>query len=365
MSTSTPPAPGGIIGRPDMSRPSRRRILTASLASASAAALVACGQDSASSAPSASAPGTPQGAAGTETAQTSQTASAAATGAAAQADSGSPSLEELSATVPGLFQQAAYEDAQTATSLPYNIYLPEGYETSGKSYPLVLYIADSSLAGKEVTAPLGQYGALIWAAPTEQAKHETIVVVPTYPEVILDDHDGYTMTDYVEMTQRLVTSLLDQYPVDRGRVYGTGQSMGCMTVMYLASQHADLFSAVMLVSGQWDPSQLQGLSSQAFWYFAAAGDSKASQGQKDVQALLDSASVPYASATWDATWDDQQTRTAAEELLAQDEEHLFVSFEEGTVLTANPVSDMEHMASFEPAYRVGAAREWLLGRTRS
>ncbi|BDA63573.1 alpha/beta hydrolase-fold protein [Actinomyces capricornis] len=357
MSTSTPSAPGLPDGRPHPSRPPRRHVLALSLASASAAALAACGQGSSSAASSAaSAPGPSQGATGTGAAATEPAATMEA--------SASPTLEELAATVPGLFRQAAYEDAQTSKTLPYNIYLPEGYEASGESYPLVLYIADSSLAGQEVTAPLGQYGALIWAAPSEQARHKAIVVVPAYPEVVLDDHDGYTLTDYVEMSQRLVASLVEEYPVDRARVYGTGQSMGCMTVMYLAAQHADLFTALMLVSGQWDPSQLQGLTGQDFWYFAAAGDSRASQGQEDVRALLDSASVPYASATWDATWSDEQTRGAAEELLAQDQDHLFVSFEEGTVLSANPVSEMEHMASFEPAYKVGAAREWLMGRRR-
>ncbi|MCZ9339283.1 hypothetical protein NGM37_16035, partial [Streptomyces sp. TRM76130] len=78
---------------------------------------------------------------------------------------------------------------------------------------MVLYIADSSLVGQDVTAPLDQYGALIWASEEDQALHESLVLVPEFPEVILDDHGSFTMTDYVEMTKRLVEAVAEKYSV--------------------------------------------------------------------------------------------------------------------------------------------------------
>ena len=44
----------------------------------------------------------------------------------------------------------------------------------------------------------------------------------------------------------------EEYAVDTDRIYGTGQSMGCMTTLILASEFPDLYAACMFVDGQWD-----------------------------------------------------------------------------------------------------------------
>ena len=240
--------------------------------------------------------------------------------------------------------------------------MPDGYDAS-KSYPLVLYIADSSLVSQDVTAPLSQYGALIWASAGEQAKHESIVLVPEYPSVIIDDHGGYTTTEYVEMTTCLLDSVTSEYSVDTDRIYGTGQSMGCMTVMYLAAQHPDLFAAELFVSGQWDISQLGGLTTEKFFSIAVGGDEKASAGQIEVENMLEDAGVSYQTATWDATWSAERFATEAARLFAAGDSVNFATFSTGTVLetpgaSSSPVGG-EHMASFEPAYKITALRDWL------
>lgn len=233
---------------------------------------------------------------------------------------------------------------------------------------MVVYIPDSSLVGDDATAALSQYGAPVWASESEQAKQESIVVVPAYPEVILDDHDAFTMTEYVEMTARLVESLTTEYAVDPDRVYGTGQSMGAMTTMYLAAQYPDLYAAELIVSGQWDISTLSGLAGETFVYTAAAGDEKASIGQTDVESMLDDAGVSYSTATSDATWSAEQSATAAAELLASGDTAYFATFAEGTVLEAGGSSGGmggEHMASFQPAYEITALRDWLFQQSAS
>ncbi|MFF0988806.1 carboxylesterase family protein [Kocuria nitroreducens] len=311
---------------------------------------------------------------------TDTSAAAAASTATATANSGtsdsatssaqeSADLETLVAEVTEKFDQATYTDSGTGRSLPYNIYLPEDYDAS-TSYPLVLYIADSSLVGQDVTAPLSEYGALIWASDSEQAKQESIVIVPEYPEVIIDDHGSYTTTDYVEMTARLVADVGENYSVDTDRVYGTGQSMGCMTVMYLAAQHPELFAAELLVSGQWDAGDLANLTGEKFLYFAAAGDENASGGQTDVQGLLDEAGVGYGTTTLDATAPAGDQEAAITELVADGNTANFATFTTGSVLEAagsDASSGMggssEHMASFQPAYEIAAARDWLLAQS--
>jgi predicted peptidase len=280
----------------------------------------------------------------------------------------SPTLETLVSEVQGDFQQFVYTDPGTGQSLPYNLYLPEDYDPS-QSYPLVLYIADSSLVGQDVTAPLSQYGALIWAGEDEQAEHESIVLVPEYPEVIIDDHGTHTTTEYVDMTARLVESVSSEYGVDPDRVYGTGQSMGCMTVMYLAARYPDLFAAELFVSGQWDVGDLGNLAGETFFYIAAGGDENASGGQADVQSMLDDAGVPYGTATWDATWSAERYAQAAAELFSAGDDINFATFAEGTVLEGNGSAsgpmNSEHMASFQPAYEIEALRDWLFEQSAS
>ena len=57
------------------------------------------------------------------------------------------------------FKQLTFNDTQTGKTMEYNLLVPEGAE-AGEKLPLVLFMADASTAGKEVTAPLTQgYGA--------------------------------------------------------------------------------------------------------------------------------------------------------------------------------------------------------------
>lgn len=288
------------------------------------------------------------------------------TGAATTASETSPDLSALVSEVQGTFQQFVYSDSQTGASLPYNLYLPPDYDPT-RSYPLVLYVADSSLVGQDVTAPLSQYGALIWASDSEQAKHPSIVLVPEYPSVIIDDHGSYTTTEYVDMTARLVEAVSSDYSVDPDRIYGTGQSMGAMTVMYLAAQQPDLFAAELIVSGQWDVSTLANLASERFIYAAAAGDERASAGQAEVESMVAAASVPYSTLTLDATSAATELTEAAAAMLSEGNSANFVTFAAGTVVAASGSggggTSSEHMTSFQPTYQIAALRDWLFAQT--
>lgn len=41
----------------------------------------------------------------------------------------------------------------------------------------------------------------------------------------------------------------------------------------------------------------------------------------------------------------------------------FATFTAGTVMTANPGISSEHMASFEPTYKIAALRDWLFAQS--
>ncbi len=239
--------------------------------------------------------------------------------------------DTLIATYAGKFEQKTYSDSGSGLSITYNLYLPEGYDASG-SYPMVVFIGDSSCAGNDAAVSLTQgRGGLVWAAEEWQSVHPTIVAVPTYPETILDDHGSYTTTEYVELTKRYIDYMNSEYAVDTNRVYGTGQSMGCMTTLILASEYPDLYAACMFVDGQWDISTLTGLENQTFVYFAAEDDTNAWNGALEVMAMFDTDSVSYKYTQWDGNWSVDELSAAAQDLFASDEDQYFISWAAGTI----------------------------------
>jgi predicted peptidase len=313
------------------------------------------------------------GTAAATAAVTSESAGGNAPGAQGQGGMGSMTdykkddavLQNMIAEVVPKFQQFTYTDSETGKTIAYNLYVPVDYDAS-KSYPLVYYIADSSVVGKNVTSPLTQgYGGIIWATDAEQEKHESLVLVPEYSDVVLDDHSGYTTTDYLEMTVRLLQSVESKYNVDQKKIYATGQSMGCMIFMYLAAEHPDLFAAELFVDGQWDISKLTGLESQKFFYFAAEGDEKASAGQKEVTDMLTSAGIKYSTAEWDATWTTDEFKAAVASELTEGNAINCVQWKLGTVLPEGvSVGTSEHMYSFDHAYTTEGVRDWLFSQTK-
>ena len=141
----------------------------------------------------------------------------------------------------GKFKQLMFNDTQTGKTMAYNLLVPEGVE-GGEKLPLVLFMADASTAGKEVTAPLTQgYGALEFASDRDQREHPSFVLVPQYTDWAVQD--DWSTTDEVEMTIRLLEKVCKEYNVDTNRLYTTGQSMGGMMSFYFNITHPDLFAA--------------------------------------------------------------------------------------------------------------------------
>lgn len=237
----------------------------------------------------------------------------------------------LIATYADKFEQKTYTDSDTGLSITYNLYLPKGYDAS-ESYPMVVFIGDSSCTGNDATVSLTQgRGGLVWAAEAWQSVYPTIVAVPTYSEMVLDDHGSYTTTEYVELTKRYIDYMSGEYAVDTDRIYGTGQSMGCMITLILASEHPDLYAACMFVDGQWDISTLTGLENQTFVYFAAEDDASAWNGAQEVMSMFDDDSVSYEYAQWDGNWSVDELSAAAQKLFTADENHYFISWATGTI----------------------------------
>jgi len=256
----------------------------------------------------------------------------------------------------GKFKQFTFSDSQTGKTMEYNLLVPEGAE-AGEKLPLVLFMADASTVGKEVTTPLTQgYGALEFASDRDQRLHPSFVLVPQYTDWAVQD--DWSTTDEVEMTIRLLDAVCKEYNVDTSRLYTTGQSMGGMMSFYFNITHPDLFAASLFVSSQWDTSKMQDFGKKHFFYIVAGGDQKASGGMKDLTKVLKENDARIESASWSAKLSSQDQERLAEQLIARGGNINFIKWETGSVLPESG-QGMEHMASFDYGYKIAAVRDWL------
>ncbi len=328
--------------------------------------LSACGSsaetsETASSAPSAS--------------SAAETSAAAQTTAAADPGGHGGSLDkswdtELTAMleeVEDQFTRDTWSDEASGLSVPYNIYVPDGYTGDG-SDPILFFIGDATTVGTDMACSLEQgWGGIVWATDAVQAVQECLVVTLVFPDVVMDDNSGsYVASEYAEFMPDIVTSIAERYGADTSRIYGTGQSMGAMTTMYVAAQNPDLYAAVLIVDGQWDISTLQGLEDVSFIYITAGGDEKATTGQTEVKEMFAADDVDYAEISdLDASLlDDADTKSEIEDAVAamldEGSEHNFITWTAGSVLTNYGGSGSEHIASFDYAYKLECVRDWIL-----
>ena len=261
----------------------------------------------------------------------------------------------------GKFKQLTYEDSVTGKTMQYNLLVPDGYDGT-KSLPLVLFMADASTVGKDVTTPLTQgYGALEFASNRDQQKHPSFVLVPQYTEWTVKD--DWSTSDEVEMTIRLLQTICKKYKVDTNRLYTTGQSMGGMMSFYFNITHPDLFAASLFVSSQWDTSKMKDFGKRKFFYIVAGGDGKASGGMRELTAVLKKQNAHIDSASWSAKLPPAEQERLAEALIAKGGSFNFVCFEKGSVLPESG-QGMEHMVSFDYGYKIAAVRDWLFEQSK-
>ena len=259
------------------------------------------------------------------------------------------------------FQQFTFTDEETGISFEYSLYVPENYDAS-QSYPLVMFIPDSTGAGKSAAEIVQQYyGATVWVTDEEQAKHASFVLVPAFTGTVTTDN--WEVDPQIDATVKLIGQLAGEYSIDENRLYTTGQSMGCMSSLYLNSKYPDLFAASLYVSGQWDISVLSGMENQKFFYVTAGGDEKASGGQDEVMAMFDKDDIAYSYGTWSAQDSAEDQNAAVEALLKEGLDANMIRFETGTVFKEGQTG-MEHMASFNYAYKLTAVRDWLFEQSK-
>ena len=262
------------------------------------------------------------------------------------------------------FRQLAYEDPKTGNVLNYNLFVPKNYDKN-KSYPLVLFMHDAGVTSSITDTTLVQgLGAVIWASPAEQVKHEAFVLAPQYATQMVNDKSE--ASSYLDTTVNLIDHLANEFSIDRDRLYTTGQSGGAMMSIAMDIKYPDLFAASFLVAGQWDPAKVQPLANDKLWIVVSEGDLKAYPGQNAITAELEKYGARVSRAVWDGRSTPKEFEAAVQRMPAENNLINYVALRKGTVVPPGQVDDggSNHVNTWRIAYTIEGIRDWLFKQHR-
>lgn len=265
------------------------------------------------------------------------------------------------------FKQFEFKDPKTGLTLGYNLYIPKNYDKN-KKYPLVLFMHDAGPTDlKETVVALIQgNGAIVFASPEEQAKHEAFVLAPKYNKKIVDD-DG-NIDPLLDTTLNLLDYLKNEYSIDTDRLYTTGQSMGGMMSIVMNFRQPDLFAASYLVACQWDPNVVAPMSKNKIWITVSTGDEKAFPGMNTITDTLKKNGAKVAYGSWKGTYSSEEFTKAVKEMEKENANVNYSTLEKGTVIPKDVVETSkggEHIYTWTIAYNIEGVRDWLFSQSKS
>jgi poly(3-hydroxybutyrate) depolymerase len=152
--------------------------------------------------------------------------------------------------------------------LPYRLFIPTNYD-SAERFPLVLFMHGAGERGNDNRYQLvGQTGALVFAAETNQLDHPSFMAAPQCPV-------GYSWADSSIRLRvfGMIDALQTEFSLDTNRLYITGLSLGGNGTWDYIAQYPGKYAAAVPMSG-WGNSALASRMTQiAIWNFHAANDS--------------------------------------------------------------------------------------------
>lgn len=137
------------------------------------------------------------------------------------------------------------------TSIKYRVYYPPNYQSSTKTYPVVLAmhgVGQRAAGGQPSDMVLKRTKqATIWAQDSERdAAKEAIVIAPQANTCWASADDGGALCPDGQAAYELLQEVLAKEKVNRGRVYLTGLSMGGNGALVMAETYPATFAALWI-----------------------------------------------------------------------------------------------------------------------
>lgn len=142
-----------------------------------------------------------------------------------------------------------------------------------KTYPLVLFLHGAGERGSDNKSQL-QHGSMQFTNPVNREAYPSFVLFPQCPEdkywapstrPTKFDLDQFPLNDQISeplgMVEKLVSQVIEKYPIDTNRVYVIGLSMGGMGTYDIVVRNPNKFAAAIAICGGVNLQRLRDIDS--------------------------------------------------------------------------------------------------------
>lgn len=172
---------------------------------------------------------------------------------------------------PDMQYDTFYDDAN-GLSLPYRLYLPEGYD-DGKKYPVFFFLHGAGERGSDNERHVYYLEKSFKTAG--DILSEAIILAPQCPEYgwwnIGEQED-----DYLGAAMHLLFQTLSDYACDRNRVYVAGLSMGGYATWSVLERYNNIFAAGVPICGWGNTMAGDRLAKIPIWIYHGDADNTVS-----------------------------------------------------------------------------------------
>lgn len=169
-------------------------------------------------------------------------------------------------------QALYYHDDVSNITLPYRLFLPDGYDKK-KEYPVLLFLHGAGEVGSDNSSHLNNFTQAFSVAGDILRK--AIIVCPQCPSDSWWELDGYYYRDEagaLGTAKHLLDDVIYKYNGDTDRIYVTGLSMGGYGTWQMLQRYGNYFAAGVPLCGWGDPSQATKLAKIPIWVFHGTDD---------------------------------------------------------------------------------------------
>jgi predicted peptidase len=166
--------------------------------------------------------------------------------------------------------------------LCYRLYIPK--IKKNVRYPLIVSLHGAAERGSDNLRQIDGI-ASTFISRKIQRKNPAFVFIPQCPENTQWLNTGFTKIPFghyeqssipespeMKMVIAVINQLIAQYPIDSGRIYIGGFSMGASGTWDIISRHPDLFAAAFVMAGVSDTSTAEKIKEIPVWAFNGSLD---------------------------------------------------------------------------------------------